>query len=868
MSMLRKALITAAILAPTHAWASPEICGNDIDDDGNGLTDEGCYPSLTTGVCESPLSCGDTGMVSWTTGSLHYDLPPDIAPAVPFGPGIGFRRFYTPSYSPAGLTFGSVNEQPLGPGWGHTYMTWLDAYTVGPTNYIVLHTSQGRDVLYTETGACGSDTCYAPQAGDHVMSLKYDPTNFVYYVQLLTGETLKYNAVGQIIEIWDNLQPTPNKVLITWTSTTNGNVSTVTDASGQRQLSFTYTNNLLTSLQFQIYNSSIGGWVVQHTTTYDYSLGVTRDATSGWYVPASASEWNELLTGTGIATPTNAWGCQDTSGSLTSISGLGSVSLAAHGAGGSYNQSVSGWSRKAVKLADGGTSYWQSASSICNPATTSCTTLGLIGMTATPGAERDVITAGDGNGMRGTAIERTGPPARIWAAERWDTSNDGNVTSITNVKSWIMTTNHTSYTNLTVDGASFGTPTWATGTSANGNLTIGAVSLDSAGSEYLYLAEWNGTALTTAQETTLHQRLTNGPGILSSVTIGGQLAQQYKYSPSGYVSQVLDGGGTQVAAFSFSSTVAGQVDLITTPRGTVGFDYSAMRTGCTGDTILYFNANGTSCTTDSDCSASSSICGGSNGTTGSGRCFVAGRCMTTSTANGEEVVTNIASLGPTGVGTCTGACADVSQYSWSTASGLVNVIGRKDAAGNFTSATYNSNGLPTQVGYGDTDNDPTNGGTNRTAYYFYDTTFPGRLAEVRRPSDISSSSSSCSASNTTGCERTLYTYDSTSQQLKTVEQDGYTLTSAGAQTTYSKIITYSHDSVGRISEIDGAVSGIKTTYDYYPLSSGSNTSYLLEDYKAYKDGTNYLEPQDHRVRLLGAPDDRQGPRRQLHLRHL
>src|SRR6266704_288568 len=88
-------LASTSVVISTTAEATSEICGNGVDDDLNGLTDEGCYPTLTTGVCESPLSCGDTGMISWSTGSLHYDLPPDIAPAVPFGPGIGFRRFYT-----------------------------------------------------------------------------------------------------------------------------------------------------------------------------------------------------------------------------------------------------------------------------------------------------------------------------------------------------------------------------------------------------------------------------------------------------------------------------------------------------------------------------------------------------------------------------------------------------------------------------------------------------------------------------------------------------------------------------------------------------------------------------------------------------
>src|ERR1700733_5384286 len=145
------------LLFSATAHGTAEICGNGIDDNGNGLTDEGCYPTITTGVCESPLSCGDTGMVSWTTGSLHYDLPPDEAPNVPYGPGIGFRRFYTPMYTPAGAGPASVNHTPLGPGWQHTYMTWIDAYTDGGgIKRIVHHTSQGRDVYYTYSSTLGS----------------------------------------------------------------------------------------------------------------------------------------------------------------------------------------------------------------------------------------------------------------------------------------------------------------------------------------------------------------------------------------------------------------------------------------------------------------------------------------------------------------------------------------------------------------------------------------------------------------------------------------------------------------------------------------------------------------------------------------
>src|SRR3954454_14566292 len=123
MRMFSLALVLVCAAVGT-AGATVEICGNDVDDDGNGAVDEGCYPSETTKVCESPLSCGTTGMISWSTGSLHYDLPADLNPKVPFGPGIGFRRFYTSMYAP-GSTPSTVNHTPMGARWQHTYMTWF-----------------------------------------------------------------------------------------------------------------------------------------------------------------------------------------------------------------------------------------------------------------------------------------------------------------------------------------------------------------------------------------------------------------------------------------------------------------------------------------------------------------------------------------------------------------------------------------------------------------------------------------------------------------------------------------------------------------------------------------------------------------------
>ena len=300
------AIVALTALLSRAAWAT-EICANSIDDDGDGAADEGCAPTLTTDICESPLSCMQTGMVSWSTGALRYDLPPDIAPKVPYGPGISFARRWASMATP-GTNPTSVNKTPLGDRWQHTYLTYLYRYQGGDSVYrVILHTNDGRDVLFTYSSTSGGWETYLPQAGFNVMSLKRNTSSpNEYRLQLLTGEIIVYNSSGQVSEQWDNLQPTPNKVLITWDSTTNGNVSTVTDANGKRRLLMSYTSGKLTSVNFQTYAAST--WTTRHTTSYDYAIsGVTKDATSGWYVPANATEWGKLLEGTGVGDVYSTW---------------------------------------------------------------------------------------------------------------------------------------------------------------------------------------------------------------------------------------------------------------------------------------------------------------------------------------------------------------------------------------------------------------------------------------------------------------------------------------------------------------------------------------------------------------------------------
>jgi RHS repeat-associated protein len=609
------AVAALSLLWTARAAHATEICGNDLDDDGNGVADEGCAPSLTTGVCESPLSCGDTGMVSWSTGSLHYDLPPDAAPNVPWGPGIGFRRFYTSAYAP-GTAPASVNHTPLGARWQHTYLSFVDRYQVGGVWKVVLHTSEGRDVYASLTSTVGGWEYYTPQAGFHVMSIKRNTASpNQYQVQLLTGETLYYNSVGQLAQIWDSL-PTPNKVLVTWTSTSNGNVSTVTDAAGKRRLLFNYTSGLMSSLNYQVLIS--GTWTTEQTTTYTY-----------------------------------------TSGTLTSVS------------------------------------------------------------------------------------------------------------------------------------------------------------------------------------------------------IGAGHTQQYTYT-GGYLTSITDASGNLIAGFTYDGTTASQVDRVDTPEGMVGLEYNSSRTACSGDTVLYFNrATTASCTTDADCGGGQYLCGGKTGSGATGTCFLAGRCLALSTVNSEPVVSTVTPLGRNNK-PCDGACAEVAQYVWSGGAGLLDVIGRADPLGNYTSATYDVNGMPTQITYGDNDSDPTTVPSGaRTTYLFYDTTYPGRIAEMRRNSDLAAPPIGCSASNTSGCARTIYTYGADTQ-LQQLQQTGLTLDSTGASVAFTYTTAYTHDTKGRLTEVDGPVTGMKTIFDFFTSTDPMKDGYL-QDYKIYKDATNHLDTSVIAYDFWGNVTGRQDP---------
>lgn len=117
--------------------------------------------------------------------------------------------------------------------------------------------------------------------------------------------------------------------------------------------------------------------------------GVTRDATSGIYCPANAAEWSTVMAAAGISSggPSLLYLLQEASSNVADSIGAftGTVTAA------SYQQPVTGWSRKAITGIDGGAGLIDNLSaSLPDPSTTSMLMLSYAIVSAAPAAIRNV----------------------------------------------------------------------------------------------------------------------------------------------------------------------------------------------------------------------------------------------------------------------------------------------------------------------------------------------------------------------------------------------------------------------------------------------------------------------------------------------
>ncbi len=261
------------ILAPLTADAQ-ETCGNLVDDDSDGLTDEQCNPAAVTGVCESPISCGTTGAVAPRTGQLVYNEPADIAPRVPFGPPLALSRNYA---SLAATQSGYLGS--LGKGWRHSFMGWLDPSTA-ETDEVIVRLTSGQEVLFSfdDDASTATYDVYEPQPGYHVDVLRRHTSTDVWELITLEGWTYEYDdaSCGGLRMLKRIADGFGQGLALDYDGSCY--LTTVTDADGERELRFTYASSKLDKVDYYLDGGS-PRITVQYTVTSDKLEDVTVGST-------------------------------------------------------------------------------------------------------------------------------------------------------------------------------------------------------------------------------------------------------------------------------------------------------------------------------------------------------------------------------------------------------------------------------------------------------------------------------------------------------------------------------------------------------------------------------------------------------------
>lgn len=120
------------------------------------------------------------------------------------------------------------------------------------------------------------------------------------------------------------------------------------------------------------------------------------DASANKAFPANNAEWLALIAaaGVGLVAPTSINLCQEAAGSLADVNGL--FPLAPAGAGHVYQDPVTGYTRRAVRLTDGTVGSWASTDAgLPDMASASCTVMAVMAMPAAlPGNTRNLLTLG------------------------------------------------------------------------------------------------------------------------------------------------------------------------------------------------------------------------------------------------------------------------------------------------------------------------------------------------------------------------------------------------------------------------------------------------------------------------------------------
>lgn len=213
---------------------------------------------------------------------------------------------------------------------------------------------------------------------------------------------------------------------------------------------------------------------------------VTRDATSGWYFPANATEWTTLAEVAELPEggPSSAWLCQEPSGNLADS--VSSVTLSASGAGHLYQQAVAGFSRKAIQCVDGTAGQkWINSTTAPDPNALSVLYLAAISFPAAPAAARCLFA---NSGSLDCRMASTGRLTIINGASTTGTTSHASGVHLVLLQYNMNASTFTCFTDLEKISGTFGA------VASNPMFVLGGQTAVPAGAAYLYSAVWADTA--------------------------------------------------------------------------------------------------------------------------------------------------------------------------------------------------------------------------------------------------------------------------------------------------------------------------------------------------------------------------------------
>lgn len=218
---------------------------------------------------------------------------------------------------------------------------------------------------------------------------------------------------------------------------------------------------------------------------------VTRDATSGRYVPASATEWTALLAGSGIANPTHLWLMQESADPFADT--IGSAALARNTGSPSFAQTVSGWTRKALVLADGGNASFKA---IGPAGGGSALVFAYVGFPATVGAvPRSVLTFGNTFGTQVAMNVASSGPMHVDIDDHGSSAVTGTHDMSSAVHPVLLQANKTGLVDFLLTDLETITHAMTAGNTVDDVFLVGGddlISWFSGGASYLYIALWYG----------------------------------------------------------------------------------------------------------------------------------------------------------------------------------------------------------------------------------------------------------------------------------------------------------------------------------------------------------------------------------------